>query len=104
MSDERGKIKDQPAVAHSCLDRELTNRRDRGTIYARSAGGLEMPRLVVPRCPLTAIAMRDTAQRLYFEDVQVGDQWRSPRRTVTEADIVIFAGVTGDYNPLHIDH
>ena len=41
---------------------------------------------------------------LYFDDVAVGDTWQSPARTVTEADVVNFAGVTGDYNPLHVDH
>src|SRR5688572_8403946 len=48
--------------------------------------------------------MRDTAQPLTFDEVQVGDRWQSPRRTVTEADIVTFAGMTGDFNPLHVDH
>jgi acyl dehydratase len=38
-----------------------------------------------------------------FEDLQVGDQYQSPGRTVTEADIVIFAGLSGDYNVLHTD-
>ncbi len=28
---------------------------------------------------------------------------RNPGRTVTEADIVMFAGLSGDYNPLHIN-
>lgn len=41
---------------------------------------------------------------LYFNDVNVGDTWESPARTVTETDIVNFAGMTGDYNPLHVDH
>lgn len=40
---------------------------------------------------------------LHFDDVQVGDSWKSGARTVTETDIVMFAGLTGDYNPLHID-
>ena len=40
---------------------------------------------------------------LTFEDLQVGDEFTSPGRTVTEADIVIFAGLTGDYNVLHTD-
>jgi 3-hydroxybutyryl-CoA dehydratase len=48
--------------------------------------------------------MRDTAQPLSFDEVQVGDRWQSSRRTVTEADIVNFAGMTGDFNPLHVDH
>jgi acyl dehydratase len=41
--------------------------------------------------------------RQYFEDVQVGDEYVSPGRTVTEADIVAFAGLSGDYNVLHTD-
>ena len=41
--------------------------------------------------------------RQYFEDIQVGDEYESPGRTVTEADIVAFAGLSGDYNVLHTD-
>lgn len=40
---------------------------------------------------------------LYYEDFKVGDKWTSPGRTITEADIVAFAGLTGDYNPIHTD-
>jgi len=39
----------------------------------------------------------------YFEDLAVGDEYVTPGRTVTEADIVIFAGLSGDYNVLHTD-
>ena len=39
----------------------------------------------------------------YFEDLKIGEHFETPRRTVTEADIVNFAGISGDYNPLHID-
>ena len=38
---------------------------------------------------------------LYWEEWQVGAEFVSPARTVTEADIVMFAGLSGDYNPLH---
>ena len=41
--------------------------------------------------------------RQYFEDIQVGQEYVSPGRTVTEADIVAFAGLSGDYNVLHTD-
>lgn len=37
-----------------------------------------------------------------IEDIQVGMR-DSFAKTVTEADIVLFAGVTGDTNPVHID-
>ena len=30
-------------------------------------------------------------------------RFATPRRTVTEADIVAFAGLTADFNPLHVD-
>ena len=45
-----------------------------------------------------------TAHHLYFEDVEVGQEWESLGRTVTEADIVNFAGLSGDFNPIHMDH
>jgi acyl dehydratase len=40
---------------------------------------------------------------VYFEDIPVGEEYTSPGRTVTEADVVIFAGLSGDYNVLHTD-
>jgi len=40
---------------------------------------------------------------LYLDDYQVGDRMISPARTVTEADIVNFAALTGDWHPLHTD-
>ena len=39
----------------------------------------------------------------YFEEFQVGDVVVTAGRTVTEADVVMFAGLTGDYNQLHTD-
>ena len=41
--------------------------------------------------------------RRYFDDIQVGEEYESPGRTVTETDIVLFAGLSGDYNVLHTD-
>ena len=41
--------------------------------------------------------------RRYFEEIHVGDEYESPGRTVTESDIVAFAGLSGDYNVLHTD-
>ena len=48
--------------------------------------------------------MAFTALHLYFEDVAVGQEWESLGRTVTQADIVNFAGLSGDFNPIHLDH
>jgi acyl dehydratase len=39
----------------------------------------------------------------YFEEFEIGDEVVSPARTITEADVVMFAGLTGDYNQLHTD-
>ena len=44
-----------------------------------------------------------TTARRYFDDIQVGEEYESPGRTVTETDIVLFAGLSGDYNVLHTD-
>lgn len=40
---------------------------------------------------------------IYFDDLIVGDSYQSPGRTVTEADVVNFAGVSGDFIQLHTD-
>ena len=55
----------------------------------RNQGEVDVTRHVIPT--------------LVFDDLAVGDEWESPRRTVTEADVVAFAGVSGDFNPLHMD-
>jgi len=40
---------------------------------------------------------------MYWEEWEIGAEFESPARTVTEADIVAFAGLSGDYNPLHVN-
>ena len=40
---------------------------------------------------------------LYFEDVGLGEKFETAGRTVTEADIVGFAGLSGDFHALHMD-
>ena len=44
-----------------------------------------------------------TFRGLYLEDFEIGKEYVSPARTVTEADVVNFAGLSGDYNPMHTD-
>ncbi len=39
----------------------------------------------------------------YFEEFSVGQQIVTAGRTITEADIVAFAGISGDFNQLHTD-
>jgi 3-hydroxybutyryl-CoA dehydratase len=42
--------------------------------------------------------------KLYcLEDLVVGTTTTSAARTITEADIVMFSGLSGDYSPLHTD-
>jgi 3-hydroxybutyryl-CoA dehydratase len=48
--------------------------------------------------------MNYTNLHLYFEDVEVGQQWESLARSLSETDIVSFAGLSGDFNPIHMDH
>jgi len=44
------------------------------------------------------------AQRgMYFEEFKVGLRIISAGRTVTEADIALFAGLSGDFNQIHVD-
>ena len=40
---------------------------------------------------------------MYWEEWEVGAEFVSPARTVTETDIVNFACLSGDFNPLHIN-
>lgn len=40
-------------------------------------------------------------QGWYLEDFEVGRCLEAPERTVTEADVMAFAGLSGDYNLLH---
>src|ERR1044071_51860 len=37
----------------------------------------------------------------YFEDFEVGEESVTAGRTITETDIVNFAGITGDWNEIH---
>ena len=50
---------------------------------------------------MTEETLRSTGK--YFEELSLGDTMVTPARTVTETDIVLFAGLSGDYNQLHTD-
>ena len=39
----------------------------------------------------------------FFDEFEIGETWDSPARTITEADLLIFAGYSGDFHPLHTD-
>lgn len=39
----------------------------------------------------------------YFEDLSVGQEFETPRRTVTETDVIQFAMLSSDWNTVHTD-
>jgi len=39
----------------------------------------------------------------YFEDIEIGEEYTTAARTITESDVMAFAGLSGDYNTLHTD-
>ena len=44
------------------------------------------------------------AQRgMYFEEFEIGQKITTTPRTINEADVVAFAGLSGDYNQIHTD-
>jgi acyl dehydratase len=40
---------------------------------------------------------------MWFEDFEIGEPRYSTARTITEGDMMNFAGLTGDYSPVHTD-
>jgi acyl dehydratase len=52
---------------------------------------------------VVAHSCRAVERGLYLEDLYVGQSWVTPARTITDADLVNFAGLSGDFNPLHTD-
>ncbi len=42
-------------------------------------------------------------EKLFFEDYTVGEIFKSPGRTITETDVVLFSAFTADWHPLHTD-
>ncbi|MFQ5594342.1 MAG: MaoC/PaaZ C-terminal domain-containing protein [Anaerolineae bacterium] len=52
---------------------------------------------------MTETTAQPATRGMYFEDFEVGYNVQSPGRTITESDVVIFAGLSGDYNQLHTD-
>ena len=49
------------------------------------------------------MSYQPTARGLYFEEFAPGRKIVSGGRTITEADVVGFAGLSGDYNQIHMD-
>ncbi len=48
--------------------------------------------------------MQNFAYRgLYFEEFEIGQTIVTPAQTITESDIMLFAGLSGDHNAIHTD-
>ena len=47
---------------------------------------------------------RHALEPIGFDGLTEGDEWESARRTITETDVVNFAGLSADFNPIHVDH
>lgn len=45
----------------------------------------------------------ETRRGLWYEEFEIGQRIITPGRTITESDIVSFAGVSGDYTQIHTD-
>lgn len=54
--------------------------------------------------PVDHVRRTMQGEGLSFEDLRVGDRWVTAARTITETDVVNFACLTGDFDPLHVDH
>ena len=67
-------------------------------LHSRSITKCSMRRRVI--APLAETAM---FQAMYFEEYETGAERTTLGRTITETDIVIHAGQTGDFYPHHMD-
>src|SRR5256885_9968839 len=88
----RGGVCDPSLISHlGCfLDTSYTRVRMKRYPYDSSFSG--------------AFDMSDQSRRgLFFEEFTEGLAMESRSRTITEADIVNFAGISGDFNPMHTD-
>jgi acyl dehydratase len=47
--------------------------------------------------------VQNSSSSKYFEDFEVGQGVTTSGRSVTETDVVMFAGISGDHNPLHVN-
>ncbi len=48
------------------------------------------------------MSVKPTLKNIKYENYEIGDS-AFHAKTVTEADVIIFAGISGDFNPLHVN-
>ena len=68
----------------------------------RSKSGLRLHFVFANEGSSAGYTRRDL-EPLSFDDLPLGGEWTTRRRTVTEAEIALFAGVAGDFSPLTIE-
>src|SRR5690606_40462534 len=83
------------------------HRRVPGCVPVRwPSGGALCKRLAVQRFSMRYFGVKekrvDSTQGFFFEDLSEGME-ATFAKTVTEADVVLFAGITGDLNPVHVN-
>jgi 3-hydroxybutyryl-CoA dehydratase len=61
-----------------------------------------LDRLELKKTSKDDVMLATAGRTKYFEDLEVGQE-ASTSRIVSEADIVAYAALSGDYNPLHLD-
>jgi acyl dehydratase len=49
------------------------------------------------------VSVINVQEDLWFEDFEKGQIQKTPGRTITETDMVNFAGISGDFNAIHMD-
>jgi 3-hydroxybutyryl-CoA dehydratase len=47
--------------------------------------------------------LENSLELIHFEDLPLGEQWTTRRRTITDADLAAYVGLSGDFNPLYAD-
>jgi acyl dehydratase len=46
---------------------------------------------------------KSIGQGLYFEEFEIGQRITTAGRTIAESDVMLFAGLSGDFNQIHTD-
>ena len=74
-----------------------------GTLVRQDAGGDAALQLVDGKPWEIKEFVPEPGKEYYAEDLPIGGGGDTDGRTITETDIVGFAGLTGDYSPRHVD-